>query len=495
MGGRNCGRIRPNEGMKSSMMGARNVTGRGARGALVAAALFVAVSPLAVRAQAPALRGKVGAPPPAAATIANPAPATPAPAADTAPAPGPAPAVQAPRIMSESVAAVVNDDIISTYDLAQRMRLLIATSGVQPTADTMQQFQQEALVSLVDEHLQVQELKRVQKDQKITIIATDDEILEELAGMAQQNNLKPDGFIAALKSQGISQDTLYDQIRAQMSWQRWIRGRYGSRLRIGEDQIKATQARLAAAASKPQYQISEVFLDAGRLGGMDQATKGAAQLVAQMQQGAPFASVARQFSASATAAAGGDAGWIGQGEMPAEVDAVLDQLRPGQLSPPIPVRDGVYIIYLRDKRSGAGQTLVSLKQVAIALPPTATQADIDTANSKLLAVRSQIKGCADLEATAGKTPGVVAGDLGEAEVADLSPEFKDAATHLSVGQLSQPIRTKVGLHVLGVCGKRAAGGAQTDHDQIENRLTGQQLSMISRRYMRDLRNSATIETR
>ena len=66
---------------------------------------------------------------------------------------------------------------------------------------------------------------------------------------------------------------------------------------------------------------------------------------------------------------------------------------------------------------------------------------------------------------------------------------------LKIGQLSSPIRTKVGLHVLAVCGKRASGAGQVDHDQIESRLTGQQLSMISRRYMRDLRNSATIETR
>ena len=89
----------------------------------------------------------------------------------------------------------------------------------------------------------------------------------------------------------------------------------------------------------------------------------------------------------------------------------------------------------------------------------------------------------------------MAGDLGEAEVGDLSPEFKEAAQTLKIGQLSSPIRTKVGLHVLAVCGKRAAGASQPDHDQIENRLYSQQLSMIARRYMRDLRNSATIETR
>jgi peptidyl-prolyl cis-trans isomerase SurA len=450
----------------------------------MAAAMLAVATPLGV--QAEALRGRGAAPPPA---TAEPAPA-PAPAA-----PPPGGALTAMRPMSESVAAIVNDDIISTYDLAQRMRLLIATTGAQPTQDTLPQFQQEALVSLVDERLQLQELRRVEKDQKFSIIANNDEVREELAGMAQQNNLTTDAFLAALKAQGIGAETLFEQIRAQMSWQKWIRGRYGTRLRIGEDQIKATQTRLIAAASKPQYQISEVFLDAGRTGGMDSAMKGAVQLVTQIQQGAPFAAVARQFSGSSTAAAGGDAGWISQGEMPAEVDAALDQLRPGQLSQPIPVKDGVYIIYLKDKRSGAGQTLVSMKQLAVALATTATPADVDAARSKLETVRSQVKGCGTVEAAAAKVPGVVAGDLGEAETADLLPEFAEAAKTLEPGQLSAPIRTKVGLHVLAVCGKRSAGAAQVDHDQIESRLTGQQLSMISRRYMRDLRNSATIETR
>jgi peptidyl-prolyl cis-trans isomerase SurA len=466
------------------MTRARNVTSRGARGAVIATAVLAVALPMGLQAQP--LRGAVGAPPPAT----QPAPAAAAPAA------APTPAVYTPmRPMTESIAAIVNDDIISTYDLAQRMRLLIATTGVQPTQENLQEFQQQALVSLVDERLQIQELLRVQKDQKVTIIATDDEVQDELAGMAQQNNMKPENFVAVLKSQGITSTTLYDQIRAQMSWQRWIRGRYGTRLRIGEDQIKATQARMIAAASKPQYEVSEVFLDAGRTGGMDAAVKGATQLVGQLQQGAPFPAVARQFSASSTAAAGGDAGWISQGEMPAEVDAALDQLRPGQLSQPIPVKDGVYIIYLRDKRAGSGQTLVSLKQAAIALPAEAPAADVAAAKALLQTVRAQIKDCATLEATVAKTPGVVAGDLGEAETGDLLPEFAEAAKTLQPGQLSQPIRTKVGLHVLAVCGKRAAGAAQVDHDQIESRLTGQQLSMISRRYMRDLRNSATIETR
>lgn len=455
------------QGTPSAMMRARKVTGLPARGALIAAAI------------ACALPGPV---------LAQPAPEAPA-AAQPAPPPPP------PAGLAEAVAAVVNDDIISTYDLAQRMRLLIATSGVQPTQENLPQFQREALISLIDDRLQMQELHRVEKEQKIEIIATDADVDEELAAMAKQNNLTREQFVGQLSAQGIDANTLRAQIRAQTSWQRWIRGRYGSRLRIGEDQIKAQQQRILASASKPQYQISEVFLDANRVGGMETAINGAGQLISQMQQGAPFGAVARQFSASATAASGGEVGWITSGEMAPEVDAALEQMRPGQLSKPIPVRDGVYIIYLRDKRSGAGATVVNLKQAAIGLSPTASEAEVQAARTKLVALRGQIKGCEDLEAQSAKVPGVLAADLGEAEIKDLSGDFRQAAETLQPGQVSEPIRTNAGLHLVAVCAKHATGEQAQSHDQIENRLYGQQLSMIARRYMRDLRNSATIETR
>jgi peptidyl-prolyl cis-trans isomerase SurA len=327
------------------------------------------------------------------------------------------------------------------------------------------------------------------------IVADNTEVDEEITSMAQGNNMSREQFQAFLGSRGIGVDTLRQQIRAQMSWQRWIRGRYGSRLRVGDDQIAATQARLEAEAAKPQYQIGEVLIDASRVGGMPQALAGAQQLVTQMQQGAPFAAVARQFSALPTAANGGDAGWVGAGDMPPEVVAALEQMRPGQLSQPVQTRDGVYILYLRDKRAGGGATLVNLKQAAVGLPAGALPEAEAAARAKLAALKPQIRDCATLEATAARVEGVVAGDLGEAEAADLAPQFREAAEGLQVGQVSDPIRTQAGLHLIAVCGRRAAGGGAVDKEQIEQRLFSQQLSMIARRYMRDLRNSATIETK
>ncbi len=411
------------------------------------------------------------------------------------PAASQTPSAPARAGLSETVAAVVNDEIISTFDLAQRMRLLIATSGIQPTQQNLPQFQREALSGLIDERLQIQELRRVEEEQKIEIIPTNEDVDEQLAEMARENNANLQQFVNALAAQGIGSETLREQIRAQSGWQRWVRGRYGSRLRVGQDQVKAEMDRIAAASSRPQYQIAEVFIDAARVGGMDVALNGAEQLVTQMQQGAPFPAVARQFSASPSAAAGGDVGWITAGEMAPEIDVALDQMRPGQLSRPIPVRDGVYIIYLRDRRAGASAVTVSLKQAAIALPSSAPEAEVRSAATRLSDLRGRIAGCETVESEASRVQGVVAGDLGEAELKDLSPAFRSAVENLTAGQTSDPIRTNVGLHILTVCSRGSAGGGDVSREQIEGRLYGQQLSMIARRYMRDLRMAATIETR
>ena len=408
---------------------------------------------------------------------------------------GPAAAQTAGGGLSESVVAVVNSDIISNYDVMQRMRLLVVTSGIQVTQENLAQIQAEALRSLEDERLQIQELHRVEREQHFTIVATAADIDEEIAQIAQSNNTTAEALLASLAAQGVGADTFRSQIQAEVSWQRWIRGRYGTRVRVGEDQIRAVQARLAADASRPQYQIGEVFIDAARSGGMEQAMAGAQQLVAELQRGAPFPAVARQFSAAATAASGGDAGWVTSADIAPEVDQVISQLSAGQLSPPIPVRDGVYIIMVRDKRSGASTTLVQLKQAAIPLAADATPEQVEAARVRLETIRPRVTGCADLE-TAAQAQGIVAGDLGEAEVSQLAPAFRDAQASLQIGELSPPIRTNVGLHLIAVCARRQGGGAEAPtREQIEGRLMGQQLSMISRRYMRDLRTSASIEIR
>jgi len=418
-------------------------------------------------------------------------------AAQDAPPPMVQPAVATtPNALSAGVAAVVNDEVISTYDLGQRVRLLLVTTGVRATNQNMPQIEQEALSSLVDEHLEVQEIRRQEKEQKFDILASDAEVNDNLARIAQSNNSTTDKLLQALASAGVGAQTLKDQLRAQISWAHWIQGRYGgSRLRIGEDQVNEVLRQIQTQAAQPQYQIGEIFIDAGRAGGEDAAINGATQLAAQLQQGAPFSAVARQFSAASTAANGGDAGWLSLREMRPEIRTVVDQLRPGQLSAPIVVDNGVYIILLRAKRSGAGEEMISLKQAAISLSSDAPEASVVAAQQKLLALKAKITGCDTMEPQAAKLEGVVAGDLGEANIKDLRPSFRDAAEKLEVNQVSDPIRTEAGLHLIAVCGKRRSGASIPSRSDIEGKLEDDQLALIQKRYLRDLKNSATIETR
>ncbi|HEX3405697.1 MAG TPA: peptidylprolyl isomerase, partial [Caulobacteraceae bacterium] len=417
-------------------------------------------------------------------------------AAPAAAPPAAAPAAAAaatPEGLTENVVAHVNDEVITNYDIIQRMRLLVVTAGIQPTRDDLPELQRYALSSLVDERLEMQELHREEKEQKASIVATDSVVDDIISDLAKQNHMTREQFMTSLAQQGIGAETLRAQVRAQASWQDWIRGRYGSRIRVGEDQIKAFQARMAAEAEKPKYLISEVFVDAGRAGSQQQAQVEAEQLVNQLHQGANFQSVARQFSAASTAANGGDAGWVTAGELDPAVRAAVETLRPGSLSAPIPVKDGVYIVYLRERQSGGSAVLISLKQAAVALPADAPPAQVDAARVKLEAVKSQLHGCQNFEAIAGKTEGVLAGDLGEADAKDLAPAFRDAAMGMSVGQISDPIRSDQGMHILAVCSKRSNSAQGLDRDAIENRLMGEELQMINKRYIRDLRNSASIE--
>ena len=109
------------------------------------------------------------------------------------------PDTQAPQLppLAEGILVSVNNDMITSYDLKQRMLLLIVTSGVQVTQENYAAFQQQALNSLIDERLQQQEMDHWK------VKVTDSDVDEEIARMAAQSNLKPDQLLSELKRVGV----------------------------------------------------------------------------------------------------------------------------------------------------------------------------------------------------------------------------------------------------------------------------------------------------
>jgi len=384
---------------------------------------------------------------------------------------------------AEGVAAVVNDRVISTFDVRQRATMLLLFANLQPTAELQQRARAQALRDLVDERLQLQEAA------KFEINVTGDQVDRRLQEMASRSERSLDQLISDLARNGVSVGTLRSQLEAEIAWQRLIAGLYGSRVRVSDADILETQARIAASARQPQYEMSEIYLPASTPQEFAEMEQGAMRLLEQMQQRqVPFPAVARQFSQSPSAATGGDLGWISANELSAELRPIAERLQPGQVSLPVRTSTGVYLLAMRDRRDGIPEgaaTLVTLRQVTA---PAGRSSALDR-------IRRRAPGCSDLDDSIRGVQGASVVDLGQTIEAELSPAIRSRLEGVDIGGASQVVVDGEQANIIVLCGRETGGSAIPDRAQIEGRLREAELTMLAERYLRDLRREATIITR
>lgn len=382
---------------------------------------------------------------------------------------------QTPELLG-GVAAIVNDEVISISDVAQRARLLLITLGVPATEDNMRQAMPRALEELIDERLQLQ------KAAEYELVISDADIQAAVRDIAAQNQATIDELYASLRESGVNPTTLEDQMRAEIAWQRIMSGLYSSRIRISPLQIDSMLERLEASASEERYQLSEIFLYAPTEADKEQILQGANVIVQQLRQGARFQLAAQQYSNSPTAAVGGDLGWVSPSELDPVVQSALSSIEPPALTTPIIVDDGIYIYAFRGKQAGFdGARDVELRQVLSA------DGGLAALNSLSLTQPS----CDDLKTSANDL-GLIYAELGRVPESALTSEVQNAIAGVPEGGASGVINTPAGPAVLFVCDRGQAGVQLPTRDQIEDRLFSQQITMLSQRDLRDLKREATI---
>ncbi len=405
------------------------------------------------------------------------------------------PGSQQPQTYPEMrIAAVVNDEVISVADLASRIRMVLMSTAIADSPDARRRLAAQVLRTLVDEKLEMQEAKRR------NITATDAEVDKAIASIAQQNNMNSDQLLEVLKRSGIERSALVNQVTASIVWAKVIRQMASETDPVSDEEIDAAMRRLKQNENEPTARVAEIFLPVDNPGEDAEVLPTPERQTTEMKKGARFSNVARQFSHSATAAVGGDIGWVHPDELTPVLAKAVAAMRPGELSPPIRATGGYYLLLVLDRRgpgvaSNEDDTLLHIVQVVFPLTPQASEEARRAALAQAEKVRGEAKNCEDM-LRIGKVEAPQLSSQGDLRLSQIAPSMRSAVLGLGLGQPSQPILQKNGVGVIMVCNKTEpkAAGLPT-RDEIAETLFRERLDGLAQRFLRELRRSAFVDVR
>jgi peptidyl-prolyl cis-trans isomerase SurA len=408
---------------------------------------------------------------------------------------------------TNSIVATVNDETISDFELRQRVALYLALNGInqQLTKEQRTRVRSQILEVLEAEKLQLQEAQK----KKITVSPL--EVDKRLNNMTEDYHFTIDQLRQNLKNAGASEEALRSQITASIAWQKAVQDEYSDRVNVTPDMINAEMARYAEGANKPHYRVLEIFLPVDNPEQDAKVKKDAEEVEAQLHQGAPFPVVARQFSQHPSAATGGDMGWINEGQLAPELNAVLAKLEVGAVSGPIRSTGGYYILGLRERQEPMGTKIdevptgptgpagtLPLARLLFPVDPRAPKEQLEQIMKVAVQIQRAYAGCGQLEDLHKKMNGTVYMDLGNAKLDELSPQIQEAMKVTKPGEAAAPFLSDAGVEMIGRCDKRIeikTAYVMPTRSQVEDQLFQSQIAALARRYLRDLKRDANIQVR
>ncbi|MBK9243914.1 MAG: peptidylprolyl isomerase [Burkholderiales bacterium] len=382
----------------------------------------------------------------------------------------------APRPL-DRIVAVVNDEAISESELQARLRFAQAQLRRQkinlpPDAVLRRQVLERMIVDRAQ--LQLARESGVRVDDA-TVNAT-------VARMAEQNGMSPQQFSERLSKEGISLARFRADVRDDIVITRLRDREVDSRVQISEGEIDNFLAEQAGVtAGSVEYNLAQILLrvpDNASTERIEATRRQAEDLMAQLRSGADFARLAASNSASSEALSGGSLGWRTAERLPTLFLQAIKDLTPGQLAPLVRSPGGFHILKLVGRRDATEGRLATgpveqtrARHILLRVSELTPEADV---RRRLLDLRERVvKGGQDfgqlarlhsLDSTATR-----GGDLGWVYPGDTVPEFERAMALLKPGEVSQPVQSPFGWHLIQVLERR------TDESPIErNRLAARQ---------------------
>ncbi|MDT0575383.1 peptidylprolyl isomerase [Croceicoccus sp. F390] len=412
------------------------------------------------------------------------------------PAATPAPQTAAAATSAEpglrGATAIVNGAIITGTDIDQRLAIVLAANDSELAPAEQAQLRNQIQSNLIDEMLQIQEANAAD------VAVSDAEVEATYNRVSQQNfNMPSDRLDAYLATIGSSPQSMKQQIRGELSWQRLLRRNIAPFINVSADEVQERLDRLQADKGTEEYRLGEIFLSANSENSA-QVRERALQIAQQLQQGGSFVAYARQYSEASSAAVGGDLGWVRLGALPPELATSASQMQTGQLLGPIELAGGYSLMYLIDKRqvlvADPRDAVLSLKQISISFPAGAKQQDATARASRFAEGVQDLGGCDRAEQGAAALGAQIVSNEG-VRVRDLPAPLQEAMLSLPIGGVSPPFGSiEEGVRVLMVCGRSdPAASSGPSAEQLMAQIEDERVNKRAQTYLRDLRRDAIIE--
>ncbi len=393
----------------------------------------------------------------------------------------------------QRIAAIVNDEVISMYDLVSRIRMVIVSTRLRDSPQVRRLHAPQVLKRLIDERLQLQEAKRR------NVSVSDRDMQQAVTSMEKRNKISAGGFKKFMQRIGIEAQSFLDQEKASIAWRKLVRRRLRPQVNVSDEEVEEVLNRLKAGQGQDEFRLAEILVSFDAPDEEITAKRTADRLVEQARRGARFSALARQFSHSATAAVGGDLGWVRSAELDPEILTIVSTLLKGQVTDSVRSVTGFRIYLLRDKRKiaakGPSETVVVLKQIFFPLLSSATPDETGNQIDLAKTVGGAVNGCKDMDSVAKEVRSPRPANLGKFAFSELSREIRTAINGLPLGRASKPVKATGGIMLLMVCERIEPKFELPSRPAVMKRLINRRLELLARRYLRDLRRAAVVDIR
>jgi peptidyl-prolyl cis-trans isomerase SurA len=364
-------------------------------------------------------------------------------------------ALQANTEVIDQVVAIVDDDIIMASELRERVAAVtenLKSRDVQmPPEDTLIR---ETLDRLILENIQLQ------KGTRVGVRISDAQLNSAMQRIAGQNRMDLDQFRQALEQEGQSYVAMREQVRREMIIQRVQGGNVNQRIQITDKEVDNFLATPEGQKlTQPEYHIAHALLAISP--DASDAEVAAAQayvdkMVQRIRAGESFEQVMSSTSGQYTFS-GGDLGWRKLDDLPSLFSNVAPSLAAGQTADPIRSDSGFHIIYMAEKRGG--EQMVAQTEVRhILIKPSEIMTD-DQARELVIQLKDRAIAGEDFSELAREYSEDIGsaqegGELGWTSPGQMVPEFDAAMKKTAIDEISDPVRTQFGWHILQVEGRR-----------------------------------------